>query len=250
MKKTLITSLILSTFAVADLPVIPFKVSREIPHDLDAFTQGLLYLDGYLWESTGSPGGGTRIRKIEVEQGRVLRSTKPDSKYFGEGLATDGLMLYQLSWKQQLLHIFTYPTVEKVTAVPYRGEGWGLAVDDKGRFLMSNGSDSITVRNKDFQQVQKIAVTHHGKAQKYLNELEWHDGHLYANIWYCDSIAEIDIHTGKITGFIDLSELRKSAGASSGDQVVNGIASAGNNKFWVTGKFWPKLYLIELYSKK
>jgi len=226
---------------------LSYKVIREIPHDRDAFTQGLIVQDGMIWESTGSPGGGTRIRQIDPADGRVVKSTKRDDSFFGEGLACDGLSLFQLSWQSQKVFVYRYPSILPVTTIPYKGEGWGLTMDRSNQFWMSNGSDTITVRDCcRFQTIKRIPIKRDGKPVKKLNELEWHDNALWANVWYSDSILKIDPNSGKVTGVLNIAPLRKKSGATGDDQVVNGIASAGKNRLWVTGKFWPKIYLIEL----
>lgn len=238
--------LLITIGAFCEVPVIPFKVIRSIPHDTDAFTQGLAFLDGYLWESTGTPGGGTRIRQIDPNSGEVLRTTKRDDSYFGEGLASDGSMLYQLSWKQGKLHVFSYPAIYPVAQIPYYGEGWGLAFTPQGEFFMSNGSSQISVRNHSFAVTRTLSVTKEGKSVEQLNELEWANGKLWSNIWYSDTIVAINAETGIIEQQVDLSPLRKRPGAGSSDQVLNGIAHVSGNQYWVTGKFWPSLFLIEL----
>ena len=230
-------------------PMIQFKIIREIPHDRDAFTQGLIVQDGMIWESTGSPGGGTRIRQIPAD-GRVIKSSKRNDSYFGEGLASDGLSLFQLSWQNQKVYLYRYPSIAPVTTIPYSGEGWGLAIDPKNQFWMSNGSDTLTIRDCcRFSVLKRIPVRLDGKPLKKLNELERHSNALFANVWYSDSIVKIDPTSGKVTAVINLSSLRKKAGALGDEQVVNGIASAGKNRLWVTGKFWSKIYLIELTQK-
>lgn len=240
----IITVLFLSSGFSA--PTIPFKVLREIPHDRDAFTQGLQIQDGMLWESTGSVGGGTRIRQIDPANGHVLKTTRADDRYFGEGLATDGITLYQLSWQNQCAYLFRYPSITPATTIPYKGEGWGLALDKANQFWMSNGSDTIVVRDCQFREKKRIPIKLNGKPVHKLNELEFAEGSLWANVWYCDSIMKINPSNGSVTGILNLSQLRKKAGASSSDAVVNGIAAAGKNQFWVTGKLWPKIYLIEI----
>lgn len=228
-------------------PTISYKVIREIPHDRDAFTQGLQMQDGMLWESTGSPGGGTRIRQIDPADGKVIKTSSRNESYFGEGLACDGLTLFQLSWQNQKVFLYRYPSIQPITSIPYKGEGWGLALDKSNQFWMSNGSDTVVIRDCcRFQEIKRISVKLDKKPVRNLNELEWHNNALWANVWYCDSIVKIDPLRGTVTGVMNLQSLRIKAGANGNEQVVNGIASAGSNRFWVTGKFWPKMYLIEI----
>lgn len=244
--KKLLLILFLISWTSAQVREIPYRVIREIPHDRDAFTQGLLLFDGYLWESTGTPGGGTRVRQIDTASGAVLNSTGRIPYYFGEGLACDGLAFYQLSWQKEMLYIFSYPDLRPMGQIPYKGEGWGLTQNEHNQFIMSNGSDTIYERDSQFKIVGKTAVTLEGKPLSNLNELEWHDNTLYANVWYSDSIAVISPKTGVVEGVINLEPLRREVRAFAGEKVVNGIAAAGKNQFWVTGKFWSAIFLIEL----
>ncbi len=244
--KRILFPLVFALGVSAETPHISFNVIREIDHDTDAFTQGLIFHDGFLWESTGSPGGGTRIRQIDTASGDVVKSTPKFDNYFGEGLSFDGRFFYQLSWKAGEVYLFQYPSLEPVASIPYRGEGWGLARTDEGNFFHSNGSDTITLRNGHFQEESVFTVTMDDAPLQYINELEWVDSSLYANIWYSDSIVKIDISSGNVTNVIDLSNLREAAGATASEQVVNGIAWESENRYWVTGKFWNRIYLIEL----
>ncbi len=245
MNKIVVFTLLLSLSLFAETKIREYKVLREIPHRSDAFTQGLLFQDGYLWESTGSPGGGTKINKIDVNSGEIVNTTSGTVPYFGEGLAFDGVMLYQLSWKQELVHIFSYPQLTAVATLPYKGEGWGLTHNGES-FFMSSGSDSIVERNQKFQEVNRFGVTLDGVPLKKINELEWDSNSLWANVWYSDSIVEMNPQNGVVKSVVDLSPLRRKSQANQSSQVVNGIAALGNNQFWVTGKFWNTLYLIEI----
>jgi len=245
MKQILISLLIIMGIS-AETPTLSFDIIREIDHDSDAFTQGLLFRDGSLWESTGTPGGGTRIRQLDTITGEEVKTTSPNNSYFGEGLALDGRFFYQLSWKQEQVHLFEYPSLEEITTIPYRGEGWGLTRNCHGQFLQSNGSDTITVRNEHFQPESSFTVSMDGSPLNNINELEWADSLLYANVWYSDSIVQINPANGEVTGVIDLSGIRQVTGALASEQVVNGIAWECDNRFWVTGKFWEKIYLIDL----
>ena len=239
----LITTLVVALVAT---PTQSYRVIRSIPHDSKAFTQGLLYSAGSLWESTGTPGGGTRVREINTANGEVIQSTPRDDSYFGEGLAADDMNLYQLSWKRGELKIFSYPKLTFVTSIPYTGEGWGLTLNDSNLFIMSNGSDTITLRDSKFSVVKRVPIKDSDKPLKEINELEWANQKLYANIWYSDSIAVIDLDSGEVMSYINLKPLRLKAQATDQNQVVNGIAHLKDNQFWVTGKFWSKIFLIEL----
>ena len=241
----LVGAILLLYNLVLALPLQDYTVVKEIPHSEDAFTQGLLFFEGNLWESTGSPGGGTRLRKLSPLTGEVLTTIFANTRYFGEGLATDGDMLYQLSWKEQLVHIFTYPHIKEIGQLSYIGEGWGLTYH-KDHFYMSNGSDTMYVRNKNFKITKRIPVQDSGTPITNINELEYINGKIYANIWFSDSIAIINSTTGNVESYINLKPLRDSIHANSSEQVANGIAYYKDNQIWVTGKFWSKIFLIEL----
>jgi glutamine cyclotransferase len=236
--------------AQAPIPVYAYVVKHSYPHDVRAFTQGLLFKDGVLYESTGLHGQSS-IRKVQLESGRVfLKKTLP-SEYFGEGITVVGNDIVSLTCKSQIGFVFDAKDLTQKRSFAYQGEGWGLASDGK-RVFMSDGSATIRILDgKTLAELKRFDVTANGKPLDRLNELEWVDGQLFANIWGTDVIARIDPASGKVIGWIDLTgllapELR---GAET-DNVLNGIAyDRQHQRLFVTGKRWPKLFEIELVER-
>jgi glutamine cyclotransferase len=221
------------------------KVVRSFPHDHSAFTQGLLWFDGRLYESTGIPGHST-VRRVELESGRVEARTPLAANLFGEGLARVGGRLIQLTWQNGKAIYWNLSTLNKEREVSYQGEGWGLCYDGK-RLVMSDGSDRLTFRDPDsFARIGEVAVKREGAPVRSLNELECDGGVIYANVWQDDHIARIDARTGEVTAWIDASGLL-GADERAGADVLNGIATLpGTRHLLVTGKYWPRLFEVEL----
>lgn len=217
------------------------KVLSVHPHDPTAFTQGLLFLDGDLYESTGHYGRST-LRKTEPESGTVLDRRDLDNGYFGEGLALMGPRLYQLTWKAGVVLVWDLATMEQVDEHGYNGQGWGLASDGE-RLAMSDGSSRITFRAADdFRWLSTIEVTLDGEPVERLNELEWVNGKIFANVLGEELILRIDPDTGRVDGVVDASGLLTPQERRMVD-VLNGIAyDAESETFWITGKFWPRMY--------
>jgi glutamine cyclotransferase len=234
--------------AVAAIPVYGFIVKNTYPHDPAAFTQGLFFRDGQLYETTGIAGRST-LRRVELKSGKVLQQAQLPKEVFGEGSTAVGENILGLTWQSKTGYVFDAKTFAMKAKFPYEGEGWGLASDAK-HVYMSDGSASIRVLDPGtLKEVRRVQVTADGKPIDSLNELEIVDGELYANVWGTDVIARIDPASGKVTGWIDLTNLlpREKRGTSSADAVLNGIAYDGKHrKLYVTGKFWPKLFEIEL----
>ena len=234
--------------AHAAIPVYGFIVKNTYPHDPQAFTQGLFFRDGHLYESTGLNGRST-LRKVDLKTGKVLQKTDLPAEVFGEGSTAFGDNIYGLTWQSKTGYVFDAKTFAMKARFPYEGEGWGLASDAKYVY-MSDGSANIRVLDPaSLKEVRRVQVTAEGKPIDSLNELEMVDGELYANVWGTDVIARIDPANGKVTGWIDLTNLlpREKRGTNSADAVLNGIAYDGKQrKLYVTGKFWPKLFEIEL----
>lgn len=237
-----------STAAVAAIPVYGFIVKNTYPHDPQAFTQGLFFRDGQLYETTGIIGRST-LRRVELKSGKVVQKAELPKEVFGEGSTAVGENILGLTWQSKTGYVFDAKTFAMKAKFPYEGEGWGLASDAK-HVYMSDGSASIRVLDPGtFKEVRRVQVTAEGKPIDSLNELEIVDGELYANVWGTDVIARIDPASGKVTGWIDLTNLlpREKRGTSSVDAVLNGIAYDGKHrKLYVTGKLWPKLFEIEL----
>ena len=227
-----------------------FEVVHTFPHDPEAFTQGLLWHDGFLYESTGLNGHST-LRKVALETGAAVQSRKVESQYFAEGLALDGDRLVQLTWQSGHAFVYDRETFEPQRGFDYLGEGWGLTTDGK-RFIMSDGSAKLRFMDlSTFAPAGSVTVNDRGRPVIRLTELEYIDGVVYANIWQTDRIAQIDPATGSVIAWIDLSGLLSAAdrGGASPD-VLNGIAWDGAGKrLFVTGKRWPKLYEIRLVER-
>lgn len=231
----------------APAPVASYRVIRAYPHDPNAFTQGLVYQDGFLYEGTGRPGQSS-LRRVELETGAVLQSVSLDFRHFGEGIAILGDRIYQLTWKTHTCFVHDKRSFAVLRTFSYDGEGWGLTTD--GQYvIMSDGSSTLAVRDPEtFVIVREINVQDHGTPVERLNELEFIDGEIWANVWQTDRIARIDPRTGEVTGWIDLTGLL-SAADRLGRQVdvLNGIAyDPATKRIFVTGKLWPKLYQIEI----
>ena len=234
--------------AQAAIPVYGFIVKNTYPHDPQAFTQGLFFRDGHLYESTGLNGRST-LRKVELKTGKVLQKTDLPAEVFGEGSTAFGEHIFGLTWQSKVGYVFDAKTFAVKGRFQYEGEGWGLASDTKYVY-MSDGSASIRVLDpKNMKELRRVQVTAEGKPIDSLNELEIVDGELYANVWGTDVIARIDPASGKVVGWVDLRNLLPPAqrGTGSVDAVLNGIAWDGKGRrLYVTGKFWPKLFEIEL----
>jgi glutamine cyclotransferase len=226
-----------------------YEVVHAYPHDREAFTQGLIYRDGFLFESTGLHGRSS-LRKVRLETGEVVQRLAVPAQYFAEGLADWGRTLVQLTWQSQVGFVYDAKTFKRMSTFPYTGEGWGLARDAQ-RLVMSDGT--ATLRWLDpatFKETARLTVTDRGAPVANLNELEVVKGEIYANVWGSDRIAVIDPGSGRVTGWIDLSGLLTAAERASVD-VLNGIAfDAVRDRLFVTGKLYPKLFEIRLKPRR
>lgn len=221
-----------------------YRIVNTFPHDRNAFTQGLEFHNGYLYESTGLKGQSS-LRKVELRTGRVLQIHRLSPEYFAEGITLFGDRIYQLTWQNGVCFVYNANSFRQMTQFRYDGEGWGLTNDGK-YLIMSDGSETITFRDPEtFAEVRKITVRAQGKPVKNLNELEYIDGEIWANIWYSDMIARIDPQTGIVKAWVDMEGLPVPNRGS--EEVLNGIAYDRQNKrIFVTGKNWSKLFEIEL----
>ncbi len=228
-------------------PVHGYRVVNSYPHDANAFTQGMLFNDGYLYESTGLHGRSS-VRRVDINTGRVLRRVDLPPRYFGEGLAVYDGRLYQLTWKSETGFIYDIHTLALTGSFNYEGEGWGLAFDGR-HFIMSNGSNKLGFFDPDnFKKIGILKVHDNNRPVSDLNELAVIGNEIWANVFPTDWIARIDPSTGKVTGWIDLSGIltEDDRGGRPVD-VLNGIAyDEGDNRIFVTGKLWPRLYEIEV----
>ena len=236
--------------AEAAIPVYAFMVKHAYPHDTGAFTQGLFIKDGVLYESTGLKGQSS-IRRVQLETGRVLQKKEVPAEFFGEGIAAVGDDIVGLTWTSKVGFVYDAKTFDVKRKFSYEGEGWGLTSNGKQVF-MSDGSPAIRVLDpKTLAEVRRIRVSADGKPIAGLNELEWVDGQIYANVWGSNVIARIDPANGNVLGWIDLTGLADPAWKGMGpDDVLNGIAwDAVHRRLFVTGKHWPKLFEIELVER-
>lgn len=227
-----------------------YKVVHAYPHDQHAFTQGIVYVDGRLYESTGIKGQST-LREEDLETGRIERMQLVSSQYFAEGLTEWGSTLVQLTWQSHIAFVYDRATLRLLRTFSYAGEGWGLTHDAKS-LILSDGT--ATLRFFDpatFKEVRRIAVKDRGKPITELNELEYIHGEIYANVWHADRIARISPATGSVIGWIDLKGLMPRDQVSSDEAVLNGIAyDAAHNRLFVTGKLWPKIFEIAIVPEK
>lgn len=224
------------------------RVLATYPHDPEAFTQGLLIHDGVLYESTGRYGHSS-LRRVEPETGEVLAERTLSPNLFGEGLARVGERLVQLTWREGVAPVWDLATLEQVDRFSYQGEGWGLTFDGE-RLVMSDGSAWLVFRDPStFEELDRVLVTLEGRPLQDLNELEWVDGVVWANVWGSSSVVRIDPGSGAVTAVADLSELltRLPPEEARGIDVLNGIAWWPEREaFVVTGKLWPRAFLIRL----
>lgn len=231
------------------VPVYGYEIINSYPHDAEAFTQGLVWEDGMFYEGTGL-NGRSSLRLVEPETGTVDQSIPVEEQYFGEGITIWEDEIIQLTWQSEIAFVYDKESFEKVGEFSYVGEGWGLTHD--GRCLiMSNGSDQLSFRDPEtFAEVGRIAVYDGDSAVFLLNELEYIDGEIFANVWQTNRIARIDPDTGQVTGWIDLTNLLDTSTLTQPVDVLNGIAfDWENGRIFVTGKWWPTLYEIELIQE-
>ncbi len=238
-----------SLLTVAAPPLHPdgYRIVFVYPHDSKAFTQGLVYADGHLYESTGL-NGRSSIRMVELSTGRVLQEYDLPAEYFGEGLTDWGGNLVQLTWMAHKGFVYDRFSFSLLRTFTYEGEGWGLTHDEK-QLIMSDGTSDLRFLDPhSFRETRRIHVTDEaGHAVKSLNELEYVRGEIYANVWMTDKIARISPRTGKVLGWIDLSGLIDKREVTDPGAVLNGIAyDSATDRLFVTGKLWPKLFEIKV----
>ncbi len=223
-----------------------FTVVNEYPHDPEAFTQGLIYRDGYLFESTGL-NGRSSLRKVRLDTGEVVQRIDVDARYFAEGLVDWNSRLIQLTWQSNIGFVYALDTFALQRTFPYAGEGWGLTRDDR-RLIMSDGSSTLRFLDPEtFDETGRLAVTERGLAVNNLNELEMVQGEVYANIWQTDEVVVIAPGTGHVTARIDFSPLRARLDPGRAIDVFNGIAwDEAGGRLLVTGKLWPRLFEVRI----
>ncbi len=240
--------LIIPSFKVEKVDEYDYKIINTYPHDKNAFTQGFLYKDGYLYEGTGRYGKSS-IRKVDIKTGKIIKIHKLAGNYFGEGISILNNKIYQLTWKSKVGFIYDmdFKLIDKFN---YDHEGWGLTNNGK-QLIMSDGSDKLYFLNPDtLKKEREIEVKDEDKAVKKINELEYINGEIYANVWQDDYIIKINPDNGKVTGIINLSNIIEPTDYNYELNVLNGIAYDNkNDRLFVTGKLWPKIFEIKLHSK-
>ncbi len=231
------------------IPIYTYEVRHVYPHDPGAFTQGLIFRDGILWESTGL-NGQSSLRKVELESGRVLKRIDVPQQYFAEGMTVFRDRVFQLTWQSQKGFIYDPETFQQLGQFAYAGEGWGLTHDSEF-LILSDGTNRIRFLDPNtFETKRTISVSVNNRPVNELNELEYLKGEIYANIWRTDRIARIDPQTGRVLGWIDLTGILPALERGALTDVLNGIAyDEAGDRLFVTGKLWPKLFELRLIKK-
>jgi glutaminyl-peptide cyclotransferase len=232
------------------IPEYGYEVVHTYPHDPRAYTQGLFYLNGFLYESTGL-NGQSSIRKERLETGEILERRDVPEQYFGEGIINWKDRLIEITWRTQVGFVYELANFGLKSQFSYPGEGWGLTQDGK-RIIMSDGTSELRFWDPEtLRETGRVRVTADGVPVDQLNELEWVKGEVYANVYQTDRIARIDPATGRVIGWIDLTGILSPADRVRQVDVLNGIAyDAATNRLFVTGKWWPKLFEIKLVKKQ
>jgi glutamine cyclotransferase len=235
--------------AAENYPIYGYEVVHAWPHDRGAFTQGLVFHDGELLESTGLYGQSS-LRRVDLDTGKILQQVAVSPQFFAEGLALVNGKLFQLTWQNQKGFVYDSDGFRQIQEFSYQGEGWGLTTDGQS-LIMSDGSDQIRFLDPvTFEEKRRFAVLAHGRPVIRLNELEYIKGEIFANIWGTDHVARIDAATGKVVGAIDFTGLLAVEDRDANTDVLNGIAyDATGDRLFVTGKRWPKLFQVRLKLK-
>lgn len=230
----------------AQIPVQRYEIANRYPHDPSAFTQGLSFHNGEFYESTGQYGQSD-VRRVRLSDGTVQNETDLDPRLFGEGSTILGDRLYSLSWCAGMGQVWRLDDLEPVGSFRYPGQGWGLT-DDGEQLILSDGTAELRFIDPDsFSETRRITVTADNRPVANLNELEFIDGEVYANIWQQELIVRIDPESGDVVGVIDMTGLGRVAGARGFEDVLNGIAhDPETGRLFVTGKYWPELFEITL----
>jgi glutamine cyclotransferase len=230
------------------IPVYTYNITNTYPHDRDAFTQGLVFEDGVLYEGTGRFGQST-LRRVELETGDILQIRELSDQFFGEGITIYGDKIIQLTWKSNIGFVYDKNSFELLQEFNYSTEGWGITHDGE-RLIMSDGTSTLHFLNpQTFEKIGQLEVYDNGTPITRLNELEYIQGEIYANVWQTDRIARIAPETGRVIGWVELEGLLTTEDHLEPVDVLNGIAyDAETDRLFVTGKLWPKLFEIELIS--
>ena len=226
-----------------------YEVVAEYPHLRTSYTQGLQFVDGELWEGTGEYGN-SRILRTDLATGKVLEAKPISDEEFGEGITLLGDKIYQLTWLNGKLHIYDRKSLRHLATHTYKGEGWGLTTDGE-RLYMSDGSHTIRVLNAStLDEERRFGVKLRGRSMNYINELEWIEGKIWANVYTTDHIAIINPENGVVEGVIDLTGILPNKERTTTTDVLNGIAyDKASKRIFVTGKNWSKLYEIKIIAQ-
>jgi glutaminyl-peptide cyclotransferase len=223
-----------------------YQIVNIWPHDSNAFTQGLILSDGKLVESTGQEGFSS-LRLVDLETAKILKKVDVPVPYFAEGITLLNGKIYQLTWQHQLGFIYDAKSLERVGEFKYTGEGWGLATDGKS-LILSDGTNRLRFLDPSDFHVARTITVHDGQTPvNELNELEFVQGEIYANVWHDNRIATIDPQSGRVTAWIDLQGMMPEGELPDPEAVLNGIAyDQANNRLYVTGKLWPRVFEIRV----
>ena len=238
-----------ATPQVVEPTLYTYEIEAEYPHLRTSYTQGLQFINGELWEGTGEYGN-SRILRTDLATGKILASRENSKDEFGEGITVLGDKIYQLTWLNGKLHIYDKATLRHLATHTYKGEGWGLTTDGE-KLYMSDGTNYIRVLNPEtLAQERRFGVTLRGESLQYLNELEWIDGKIWANVYTTDHIVIINPENGVVEGVIDLSGILPEKEQDSRTDVLNGIAyDKATKRIFVTGKNWSKLFEIRVIAQ-
>lgn len=251
--RSVIAAVLMSFFLLscsdAKVKMYGIEVVAEYPHDTDAYTQGLYFDEGKLYESTGLHGKST-FRKVDLESGEVIKRLDFDKKYFVEGSVRFKDNIYILTWDSRIAFVYDAKTLEYKSSWKYPREGWGLTTDGR-QLIASDGSANLYFLDENFAQKDKKLVTIENRPVRWLNELEYIDGKVWANVYTTDEIVIINPKTGKVEGVVDCRGLLPKSLRKPSTDVLNGIAyNPDTRKVYLTGKNWPKLYEIKLVEKR
>ena len=244
--KRIVTLILGALLLTSAAPRPDFRVIAAYPHDSTAFTEGLFFLNGSLYESTGETGVSD-IREVRIADGKVLRRVAIDPRFFGEGIAPWGEEIISLTWRGKGGWRWRISDFKQLGVFGYSGEGWGLTQDGQN-IIMSDGTSELRFMDPaTMEERHRVKVTWQGQPVVDINELEYVKGEVLANIWMTNYIARIDPHSGKVIDLINLAPLARQQKVTDNDAVLNGIAyDAKQDRLFVTGKYWPKLYEIAL----
>jgi len=234
---------------VEEVPVYTYEVVNSWPHNSNSFTQGLVYHGDHLYESTGQYGSSILCR-VDLKSGKIQKKVDVDREYFAEGMTILGDKVFQLTWQSQRGFVYDLKDFKRRIEFTYEGEGWGLTNDGRS-LIMSDGTNRLRFLDPTtFRVLRTIEVYDQGEPLSELNELEYIKGEIYANIWHSEKIVRIDPNSGKILAWIDLTGLRRPEDGTHSDNVLNGIAyDEKNDRLFVTGKRWSRIYEIRLVRK-